>query len=89
MIQSVEGIGCQFELLLVVIVTFQAEGFREAQVKIGIARPMTRIPSDAQWTVIEYGVPLLSSPVVILNGIPEPILATVPTRKPEGDRTCQ
>ena len=62
MIQSVEGIGCQFELLLVVIVTFQAEGFREAQVKIGIARPMTRIPSDAQWTVIEYGVPVVIQP---------------------------
>ncbi len=62
MIQSVEGIGCQFELLRVVIVTFHAEGFPEAQVKIGIARPITRIPSNAQWTVIEYGVPVVIQP---------------------------
>jgi len=59
MVENVESISSQFELLRVVVATLQAERFPEAQVNIGIAWPMTRIPSDARRTVIEYGVPVV------------------------------
>src|SRR5438445_2544510 len=59
MIQNIESVGGQFELLRVVIATFQAEGFSEAQVNIGIAWPMACIPSDARRTVIEHGIPVV------------------------------
>src|SRR6266487_4473099 len=62
MIQNVEGIGCQFELLRVVVATLQPERFLEAQVNIGIAWPMTGIPGDALWTVIEYGIAIVVHP---------------------------
>ena len=62
MIQNIESVGRQFELLRVVVATVQAEGFPEAQVNIGIAWPMARIPSDARRTVIEYGVPVVVQP---------------------------
>src|SRR6266566_989883 len=65
MIQNVESIGGQFELLRVVVATLQAEGFPEAQVNIGIAWPMTRIPSDARRTVIVRSAPLGAQVIII------------------------
>src|SRR6266404_2813479 len=69
MIQNVQSIGGQFELLWVVVASLQMESFPEAQVNIGIAWPTTRVPSDARWTVIEYGIPIVIQPCRNIEGV--------------------